>query len=164
MAAFSTVFAGIAAGLSLANASQQAGAITAQNDFNASMTGINKKRADMQGADAIERGNRAAGRYGNNVKKLIGSQKVAAAGQGVDISSGSAADIVSETEKMGAEDVQNIKTNAFRESLGYGMQKSDYEANQAMSASSAQTQRTSTLLGGALNASKYAFEQYGGGR
>lgn len=147
--------------LSAASAVQQAGAIGAQNEFSKAMTEINIRRAKIQQADALDRGANSADKYRNNVHKLTGTQKVNLAAQGIDVSSGSAADILTETETLGAADARNIEANAFRESMGYGMQQTDYMANQIMNNSAAETKRTTTLLGGALSAGRYANEEWG---
>lgn len=161
MAAFSTIATASMMGLSAASAYQQAGAISAQNEFSKAMTEINIRRANIQKQDALDRGANAADKYRTNVKKLVGSQKVALAAQGIDISSGSAAEIMSQTEELGNADAQTIEMNAFREAMGYGMQATDYRANQIMDNAASQTRRTTTLLGGALGAAKYASEEWG---
>lgn len=148
-------------GLSALSAVQQSGALGAQNEFAKKMSEINIRRAKAAESDALDRGHNAADKYRTNVHKLVGSQKVNLAAQGIDISSGSAADIMTETETLGAEDARNIETNAFREAMGYGMQATDYRANQLMNDAATATRQTTTLLGGALAAGDIAREQWG---
>ncbi len=147
--------------LSALGAIQQAGATTAQNEFAQRMSEINMRRAKIQEADALDRGANAADKYRTNVHRLVGTQKVNLATQGIDISSGSAADTITETEQLGAVDARNIETNAFREAMGFGTQADDYRANQLVNNAAAQSRVTTTLLGGALSAANIAREQWG---
>jgi len=152
MAAVST---GILAGLSVLSAVGQSNAQGAQADYNSAMADINIRRSKIQEADALVRGAKAASKYRNGVQGLIGSQKVAAAGQGIDVNSGTAADLQQETFDLGYEDAQTIENNAFRESLGFNQQAQDYKIVAQMGQASARTNQAGTILTGGLNAARY---------
>lgn len=65
--------------------------------------------------DAIARGEFDAIGYARNLAQLLGRQRVAIAAQGVDVSSGTAAALRTQTERFGAEDMKMIRENAMRE-------------------------------------------------
>jgi hypothetical protein len=151
-AATSTILSATMAGLSVAGAANQIGALGAQNEFSKRMTEINIRRAKAAQGDALERGQDKANKYRSGVQRLVGSQKAAIAGQGISISGESASGIITDTIDQGYEDARNIETNAFRESLGYGMQATDYASNQALDNAATGTKQLGTLLTGFTNA------------
>lgn len=162
--AAATAIAGVGLGLQLLSGAQQAGAQSAQADYNDAMADINIRRSKMQEEDALKRGGVAANKYRKDVNAMVGSQKAAFAGQGVDISSGSAADTVEETHNLGYEDARTIENNAFREALGFSQQQSDYRTSKAMNRSAANTNRTGTILTSGINAARIGADYYGAGK
>jgi hypothetical protein len=69
--------------------------------------------------DAIERGEEAVDLYEMDLSRLLGAQRtILAAGQGLDVNQGSAAQLREQTERFGEEDVDTIRENAMREALG----------------------------------------------
>jgi len=125
------------------------------------MSRINSKRAEMQAEDALKRGEVEAARYGNKVNQMVGSQKAALAAQGIDVASGSAADIIDQTYAFGVEDVQTIRNNAFREALGYRQQASDYIGQGNLARSGAKAQANQTLIAGGMKSLSYGISAYG---
>lgn len=95
----------------VASQRQQARAVTSQSDFDARLAKLNAE-------DAIARGQQAESRHRLQVRGMVGSQRAALAAQGLDISSGTALDIQSETAYMGELDAQTIRNNAAREAYG----------------------------------------------
>lgn len=89
----------------------------------------NRQYAMWQAADATARGETAAGRHQMKVAQLKGSQRAALAERGIDLGEGSALDIMSDTDYMGAIDVNTIKDNAGKEAWAYRTQASNYGAN-----------------------------------
>lgn len=69
-------------------------------------------------ADAIERGEEEVEMYANRLAQLKGQQRVGAAAQGLDTNFGSVKAIREQTERIGAEDMERIRTNARREAWG----------------------------------------------
>lgn len=151
-AATSTLLSIGMAGLSVAGAANQYNALGAQNEFQKRMTEINIRRAKAAQADALERGQDKANKYRSGVQRLVGSQKTAIAGQGISLSGESASGIINDTFEQGYADARNIETNAFRESLGYGMQATDYASNQMLDNAATGTKQVGTLLQGFTNA------------
>jgi hypothetical protein len=147
--------------LTAANTASQMGAASAQNEFSKRMTEINIRRAKRQQADALDRGADKANKYRQKVQGLVGSQIVNLAAQGISLTDGNAPDIVSETFNMGYEDARNIELNAFRESMGYGMQATDYQSNQIMDNVATQTRVQGTLLNGIVRGTEMAMDEWG---
>jgi len=157
------VTTGILAGISVLSAAGQANAQGVQADFNSAMADINIRKSKIQEADAIARGSKYASKYRSDVKGVIGSQQVALAGQGVDISSGTAADLQQDTFDRGYEDAQTIENNSFREALGFANQAQDYKINARMGQAAARTNQAGTILTGGLNAARYVNSNLGYG-
>jgi len=78
--------------------------------------------AQLQGQmaeDAIARGNRDAQDHMQKAAMMKSSQKAAIAANGIDVSQGSPASILDDTDYMAKVDVGRIKGNAQREAWGY---------------------------------------------
>lgn len=127
-----------------------------QGDYNAQI-------AESQAADAIDRGRQDEAQFRLGVKATIGSARSNFAAQGVDVGSGSAADVQADAAFLGELDALRIRTNAQREALGY---KADAE-NARMAGKNAQTSSrwsaASTVLGGATNVISIGQKRYGWG-
>lgn len=87
-------------------------------DFNATI-------ADRQSADALERGRLDENRYRSSVRRLIGTQRTGFAGQGVEVSSGSAADVQADSAHLGELDALTIRQNAMLDAWGYRVEAYD---------------------------------------
>ena len=91
----------------------------------AEIVDYNADVADVQAKDAIARGQEEEDRYRQGVRTLIGSQRAGFAAQGVDVTQGSAVDVVADTAYLGELDALTIETNAGREAWGYQVQAAD---------------------------------------
>ena len=118
LSAFSAVKQGKAAKQAgkLANqaAQEEAGII----DYNAAI-------ADQQAADAITRGQEQQQQVRAQTRQTIGSQRAGFAASGVDVSSGSAADVQADAAFLGELDALTAETNAAREAWGFKVQATD---------------------------------------
>lgn len=101
-------------------------AISARHSANA-----NAAIADMQAADAINRGNDAVFKSQLRTAQLKGSQTATLAAHGVALDQGSALDILTSTDVMGAADAATIRDNANKEAWGDKVQASNYRAQAA---------------------------------
>ncbi len=81
---------------------------------------------EARARDARALGTDEEQRYRANVRGLIGSQRAGFAAQGVDVGSGSAADVQADAAYLGELDALTIRNNAAREAWGY-----EVEADQA---------------------------------
>lgn len=101
------------------SAFQSAGAARRQGAYSAAIDTQNAGLADAQARDAVARGTIAEDRQRQQTAGLAGSQRATAAANGIDVGSGSAADITSDTARMGELDALTIRNNAAREAYGY---------------------------------------------
>lgn len=122
MAALTAALLGLtAAGGAMQFAAQRkAGAeARAQGNYEGDVLDLNATLADRNAADALDRGRLAENRQRGDVRGVLGAQRAAYAGSGVDLSSGSVADVQSDTARMGELDALTIRNNAAREAWGY---------------------------------------------
>lgn len=88
---------------------------------------INKRFAEIQAKDMIERGSKEAIEHQKKVNQTVGAQRAAAAASGVVVDDGSSLEIQTETAEIGALDVNTIKSNAYRQAFGFKQQALGYE-------------------------------------
>ncbi len=116
-------------------------------------------QARRQAEDAIARGEEDVTRYKQDVAQLLGQQRTAIAASGVDVTSGTAADLRAQTERFADMDVATIRRNAEREAFGIrasGQMQAQGLRNQAAGAF---MNAGSTLLTTGID----AWQTWGGG-
>lgn len=145
------------AGVQLLGAYGQAQALEAQGEYQNEMMKINSRNADRQGARAIDLGEKAAQEYKKKVNQVVGSQRAGYASQGVQVDSGTAQAIQLETMDIGVQDVEQIRTNAFLEAMGYKSESQDLIRKGRMARMGAQTEARNTLLSGGLQAAATVY-------
>ena len=79
-----------------------------------------------QQADAMARGREAAQDHMRQVSGMKASQSAVMAANGLDISQGTPASLLEDTQMMGDIDLQRIKQNAKREAWGFGVQANNF--------------------------------------
>ena len=80
-------------------------------EFNADML-------DLQATDAISRGQLETQRVRQRGKSIIGQQRAGYASQGVDVSSGTAAQLADQTGQLSEQDAIRVKLDAMRQAWG----------------------------------------------
>jgi hypothetical protein len=100
---------------------RQARAASTQGSYTAAIDEQNAALADAQAQDAIARGSVDEGRQRLATRQNIGATRAAQAASGVDISSGSAADVQASEAGLGELDALTIRNNAAREAWGYNV-------------------------------------------
>jgi hypothetical protein len=135
---------------------RQASAASAQGQYAKAVDYENARLSDLEAKDATDRGQLDAQRQGLATRQAVGSSRAALAAQGVDVSSGSAADVQASESASGALDELTIRNNAAREAWGYTVQgvqqrrEGDVAAITGdMTASGLRAQSWSDLLSGA---------------
>lgn len=157
--------AGIAqAGLTMVGAYSQSQSELAEGAYRKSVAEQNERLALMQADDAIRRGDRAAIEHKKQVNQVIGSQRANLAAQGIEIDSGSAAAIQEETAAIGAQDVMQIKNNAWREAWGFKVQAQNAGSEGRWASLNAGNRARTTLLTGGLQAASFGAQAYGKGK
>ncbi|MEI1698858.1 hypothetical protein V8P81_08400 [Acinetobacter baumannii] len=90
----------------------------------------NATLSDNQARQAIEDGTNAVTDYQRNVSAFKSSQINALAENGIDVTQGSAIDLLASTEMLAQGDIDSIKYNAALQSWGHKVQATNYR-NQA---------------------------------
>lgn len=152
--------AAIPIAMSLAGGMMGAQNAKQQGAFQAAMAEQNAGYKEAAAQDAIKRGDVQADQYRRQVGQLIGSQRAGFAANGVDVNSGTAADIQDDTAAFGEFDALTIANNAAREAWGYRVGAQNDLMNGRMAQSNAKSAATGSILGGVGS----AFGSFAGGR
>lgn len=129
---------------------------------------INAKIADASARDALLRGERAEQQQRLSAAQLRSRQRVALAGNNVDLGSETAAAILTGTDYLTEMDATQIKANALRESFGLRTEAGNLRSSARMNRATAKAispgmQAFSTLLTSAskVGSDYYAFSESG---
>lgn len=121
---------------------------TVSNTISAKRTAnVNAGLADQQAQDALARGNDAVFKSQLRTAQLKGTQTATLAAHGVALDQGSALDILTSTDVMGAADAATLKDNASKEAWGDKVQAANYRSQAA--ADNPWAAGGASLLGGA---------------
>lgn len=144
-----TVLAGASLGLGAMSAYQQSQATKASMEYQSAVARNNAITSEYQAEDAIKRGQTAEEQQRRKTMMLKGTQTARLAANGIDISEGSALQILSDTDWMGEQDALTVRDNANREAWGYRVQAQNATSNSTMLRNSADAQNP--LLSGATS-------------
>jgi hypothetical protein len=134
----------------------QSQAMRGQANATRGMSNVNADMLQIQAADAERRGSLDVGRQGLRTALLIGRQRAVAAGQGVDVNSGSALSLQAQAARMGAIDKHTLKMNAYKEAMGMRQEASSQRFQGQMGYMAGRNNASNTLLAGGLNATRSA--------
>jgi len=126
----------------------QAQATRAQGAYQAGIYEQNARTLNAQANDAVTRGGRMVARVRQDQQKMIAGQRVGFAGQGVEVNTGSAADVQQETKAISSEDAITIKNNSWLEAFGFKSQALDQQTRANMARTGSKYQSRSMLLTG----------------
>jgi hypothetical protein len=143
---------------SFAGANSQSEAIKAQGQYQSNQLDFNAKLSDIQAKNALDRGSKNATSLKRRAKVLAGSQRAAAAAQGIEVGSGSAADIQADTATFSNQDAQEIRNNAWREAWGYNVEAMNLRSQARMARSGSEFAAKQTLLTGGIQAANYGMQ------
>lgn len=152
--ALSAAGAGVGAITTAVGAYNQSAAYARQGKYSRRMANINASMADIEATDAIRRGDIAANRQGLRTALLIGTQRATAAGQGVDVNSGSALDLQANAARMGVLDQHTLRMNAYKEAMSIRMKGSSDRFQGNMAYMSGRNNAYNSLLAGGLNGTR----------
>lgn len=119
----------------------------------------NAKVANMQAQDAIDRAQRDQEQLGRKIAATRGQQRANMAANGLDLSEGTPADVLAQTDYYGLEDQKTVADNGLREANMYQNRARLYSA-QAEGYDPRITGATSLLAGGGQVADKW-YQYYG---
>lgn len=128
-----------------------------QGKYEKQIYDTNSRLAGMEADSAISKGKQDVIDYQKEVKKVKGSQLVALAGQGVDLSSETVGDIMKDTATVSAQDTERISNNAWREAWGFRQQALDLNNRGEWASATGKAKARSTLLTGITSAATYGI-------
>ena len=116
------------AGVSAIGAYNQSRAARDAYRYQSRVASNNQAVANYQADDAIHRGDQAVLDHNRKTSQLKGAQRASLAARGLDLQFGSALDILTETDYLGAQDAATIKHNAEREAWAIRQQVANFGA------------------------------------
>ncbi len=146
--------------LGAAGGVQQANAQKANAEFQEDQAKENAKFAEGQPKNAESRGAIEEGQQRQRTRALLAAQRSALAANNVDMSTGSAMDILGDTAAIGEQDALTIRANAAREAWGYRSQSVNYANEGSMARATGRNQATGTYLTTAANTASGSAAAY----
>lgn len=151
------VTAGILGGASMimgvSQAYGQSKSLKIQGEYEKSLGQQNARFADLSATDALKRGETDAADAAGETERLIGSQRVALAANGIDPNDkGTASLLQQDAAAAGAREVLTIKNNAWREAWGYRVEALNATSKGEMANMYARQQAKDTLISGGIRA------------
>lgn len=123
------VLSAVGTGVAAYGQVQQGEAAQAQAAYQAGVYRNNQILAERAAEDEQAAGRAAVQRSQLATKQLQGRQRAVLAGNGVQVDTGGALDITSDTAAMGALDQETIRNNAERKALAYRAQGANFQAD-----------------------------------
>ncbi|MHC8321202.1 virion core protein, T7 gp14 family [Pseudomonas sp. GB2N2] len=121
----------------------------------------NAQFSEASAADTIKRGDFESDQQRIQTRDAIGTQRAGFAANGIDVNSGTAANIQDDTAQLGELDALTIKNNAAREAWGYGTQATQFKTSAKNSLSTANSNMFGSLLSSGANGAR-AYSAMGG--
>lgn len=119
LATIATIASIAGTGMQAFGAYQTAQAQQASSRYQARVAENNAKIGEWQAQDALRRGEQAETDQRRKAAQIKGAQTASMAARGIDISTGSALNILSDTDYLGEIDALTIRDNAKREAWGH---------------------------------------------
>ncbi len=101
--------------------------------YQAQVAANNAQISAWQRSDALHRGEVDVQNAMRRQASVLGEQRASLSANGVDITQGSALDVLSTTRFLGQADVNTIQSNAAREAWGYDVQGANFMAESNLS-------------------------------
>lgn len=149
------------AAFQLYSANRNARMLMDQNELTSRVNELNAEELEIDAFEAEKMGHTRASRYQSVIDATIGQQKVINAAQGVDTTSGTAADLVEENRLVGQLNLMDIIKQAELDARGIKNQAFNLRLN--IGAANAQTAVTAsnTRTAGVFNAGSTLLSGYG---
>lgn len=148
IATASLVLTGLSGAASFMSGQQQAKAQASALNYQAAVDNNNKIIQERQAADAIDRGKNEEMLHRIKVVQLKGQQINAFAKNGVEVDSGSALDVLSDTAQIGELEALTIRSNAARDAYGYQVNAMNLDASSKNNRAAAQNTKKSATMAG----------------
>lgn len=156
----------VGVGASVMGASAQADAQSKNLAYQAAVARNNTILAQRASADALARGQVAQQNQAAAGRQLLGKERATLASNGVDVNSGSALDITTDTAGENKLDQLTVLSNAQREADGFTAQGGNFNAQAALDTAAADNQGSGVLGtafagAGSVAAKWYDFSKLG---
>lgn len=136
-------------GLAIASAATAAYSANQQAKTSQKIANNNAVVAEYQAQDAQRRGEEEAAQARRQAQQLAGAQRATMSSRGLDISEGTPADILDQTDFFGQEDARISRANAAKEAWALRARKGGFEAEGRAARQAGNGQMVGSLLGGA---------------
>ncbi len=146
---------------SVATGYAQGQALNAQSSFQKTMAAINARMAKRQADGVIKVGDEQANQIKKKGQQIAGAQRASAAAQGLDVTDGSVADQLADTDEAVKSDMLNVRNNAWRQAWGIEAQSSLDLQSANTKADALRSEAGQTLLTGGLQALGYGAKSAG---
>ena len=164
MCEVTTVLAVGALVLGAAAGVQQAQAQKAAGQAQEAQAKENAKAANVQAQNAVLTGQIEEDRRRQQTRRMLATQRTAMAANNIDMSSGTALEVLGDTAAIGEQDALTIRANAAREAWGYKGDANNSMNQGRMARAAGQNQATGTYLTTAANTMSGAYDIYGSRR
>lgn len=124
----------------------------------------NAKMAEYAAVDAEDRGAKDIEESNKRARALRGAQEARLASNGLMLDSGSALNILEDTDLLAEADARTIRDNARREAWGYRVQGQNYNASAGMYRTAAKNERPGVAAASSLLSSATQYYTSGAGR
>lgn len=128
--------------------------------FNAGMLKRNAELKEQTAQETLFAGDTSADWQRVRTGQAVGTQRAVQAANGIDVNSGSAAQLQDDTAMIGELDALTIQNNAAREAYGHRIQADQDRMNAVQTVTNAGNKATGSILGGIGG----AFGSFAGGR
>lgn len=99
--------------------------------YQAALAGINARMSELSAQSALDQGNKEIASMTMRAGQVKGAQRASLAANGVDLGTGSAAEVQTSTELIKEIDKNTIAANAVRSAWGYRTQATNYQNDAA---------------------------------
>lgn len=130
----------------------QSQAMSSQGAYQKQTEDTNARLSMMNADDALKRGEVAAGNVERQGRQVVGSERAGLAAQGIDVNSGSAAQVQASSAAVTALDAQTTRNNAWREAWGYKEQAQEATSRGKFAQAAAESGAKNTILTAGMNA------------
>lgn len=146
------IIGAVGTGISAVSAFQQQRAQNDAAEYNARVADVNAELAEQQSVQAGQLGVRSERQLRQQGRRLAGAQRTAFAASGVDVGSGTARSVLSDTSRQTELDALDIRYNTAIQQRGFGIQAQGFRQGAALQRASRVSPRRAaglTLLAGA---------------
>lgn len=133
---------------------QQMKATQQQANYDTAIANQNANIAQQQSVAAGQAGAQEQSQIRQKERQVAGSQKAQLSSNGLDISSGSPLDLLTDTAQQSQKDVDTSRYNTAINMWGYDTQTANYRAQAQAAKQAGKNARTSTLLTGLTSLAK----------